>query len=135
MTLRVRDLMTPDPISVSPRDDLATAHALMQEHQIRHLPVVDKGGVPLGVVTQRDLLQYSLFERTDEPGFLTSLRSTRIGDIMAGTLITAGPDTDIRSAAQVMFEHKYGCLPVVENRRLVGILTEADFVHLMAQGN
>ena len=55
--------------------------------------------------------------------------------MMTTDLVTVGPDTDIRSAAQIMFAKKLGCLPVVEHGRLVGILTESDFVRLFAEGH
>lgn len=134
--LTVADLMTREPIAVQPEGDLATAHDLMQEQRIRHLPVVDERGRVVGLLSHRDLLRESLFAQSGEPSFRTTLQNTRIGDVMVRRVTTVRADTDIRLAAQAMLEHKYGCLPVVEGRRrLIGILTEADFVRLLSAGD
>lgn len=136
VALTVADLMTREPIAVHARGDLATAHELMQDLHIRHLPVVDERGRVVGLLSHRDLLRESLFAEPSGPDFLTTLQSIRIGDVMIRRVATVKPETDIRIAAQTMLDHKYGCLPVVEGRRhLVGILTEADFVRLLAAGD
>ena len=60
------------------------------------------------------------------------LEKMTVRGIMTRSVETADPDTDVGTAAQIMFKHKYGCLPVVKDDRLVGILTEADFVRHLA---
>ena len=104
---------------------------------MRHVPIVNADSEILGLVTHRDLLRAAPIEQDDTPGFVERavLARQKILDIMTTDVETILPDADIREAAQIMFENKFGCLPVVEGRRLVGILTEADFVRLMAQGH
>ncbi len=135
--LRVRDLMSREVIAVGPEDTLATLRDLMYQHQIRHVPVVDHEGKLVGLVTHRDLLRSSLVEQTQLPSFVERavLEQTEVVDLMTTDLATVHPETDIREAAQLMFDNKFGCLPVLEDGRPVGILTEADFVKLMAGGN
>ena len=135
--LTVGDLMTREVFALGPEDGLAALQDLMAERSVRHVPVVDRDGDLIGLVTHRDLLRTSLVDQADTPRFVeqTVLSRLKVGDLMTRDVETIGPDSDIREAAQTMYENKFGCLPVVEGRRLVGILTEADFVRLMARGH
>lgn len=134
--LTVRDLMTANPKTVDPMESLEVARELFYEHDIRHLPVVDDDGELLGLITHRDLLRHVFSEQLDMPVSLRQdiLRQTRVGGIMIEQVTTAESGDDVAEAAQTMFEHKFGCLPVVEGRQLVGILTESDFVRYFAEG-
>lgn len=136
-TLYVRDLMTEQVIAVVPEDSLTTLRDLMYERHIRHMPVVDRDRELVGLVSQRDLLRNALIEQQDVPIFVEDvlLQHLLVGDMMNTGVEAIEPDTEIGEAARIMFENKYGCLPVVEGRRLVGILTEADFVRLFAIGS
>ena len=118
--MRVADLMTSQLRCLRETDDLSTAMAAMQELFIRHIPVVDDDGRLSGLVSQRDLL--SLEHRKD--------LGTPLREIMRTDLVTVTSDTALRAAAETMIYNKYGCLPVVENGRLVGIITETDFLKL-----
>ena len=135
--MKVRDLMSSEVFASNPGDTVAELRDLMYEHNVRHIPVVDTDGDLVGVVSQRDLLRNSLVEQSDVPGFLEDeiLRRLKVDELMVTDPESVDPESDIRRAADLMIENKYGCLPVVEGRRLVGILTESDFVRLMAQGN
>jgi CBS domain-containing membrane protein len=129
--------MTGSVLAVRPEDDLATLRDLMFDYSIRHVPVVDGERHLVGLVTHRDLLRNSLIEQRDidprtERAVLADLR---VSDIMTQEVEQVAPDTDVREAAQTMVEKKYGCLPVVLEDRLVGIVTESDFVRVMARGN
>jgi CBS domain-containing membrane protein len=134
--LLVRDLMTEDVLAVHPTDTLATLRALMAERDVRHMPVVNGDGELVGLVSERDLLRHSLIQQSDVPDFVedTILERLKVRELMNTGVESTEADRDIREAAQVMLENKYGCLPVVEGERLVGILTEADFVRLFAEG-
>ncbi len=134
--LLVRDLMTEDVLAVQAGDSLATVSDLMVKRRIRHVPVIDGDGLLVGLVSQRDLLRNSLIEQIDVPQSVERavLERLEVRDLMVTEVDGIGPSADVREAAQLMLEHKYGCLPVVEGRRLVGILTEADFVRLFASG-
>ena len=134
--LRVRDLMTHRVVAVRPDDTLATLHELMLDYEVRHMPVVSDGGELVGLVSHRDLLRGSLIEQADVPEHLEQvvLKRVKVHEVMTENVETVAADTDLRDAAEVMFVNKYGCLPVTEGSRLVGILTESDFVRFMARG-
>jgi CBS domain-containing membrane protein len=133
--LRVADLMTPQPVAITVDADIVTAHDLMAQWHIRHLPVIDAQGRVIGLVSHRDLAACSLFADRGLPGGLTRLEDVTVASVMSRPVATVAPDSDVGDAARVMLEHKYGCLPVVSDGQLVGILTEADFVRLLAPGN
>lgn len=135
--LRVRDLMTHDVLAARPEDTAATLRNLMYERDVRHIPVVENDRILVGLVSQRDLLRHSLIEQSDVPDFIEDalLERLRVRELMTTGVVSIEADSDIREAAQLMYENKFGCLPVVEGSRLVGILTESDFVRLMAVGN
>jgi CBS domain-containing protein len=134
--LRVRELMTEDLVTVLPETETAVAWDLMGERDLRHLIVVDEEGDLLGVVSHRDLLRNALIERADVPLFVERelLQRTRVRDVMVSLVLTAEPEQDAAEAARTLFDEKIGCLPVVEGRRVVGILTESDFVRWFAYG-
>ena len=128
--------MTERVFSLKEEDQLLDARELMWELAVRHIPVVDEDRELVGLVSHRDLVRWagadetlSLAEREER------LRRTLVGDVMTREVETAGAEDELREAATVMVEGKYGCLPVVEGRRLVGILTESDFVAMFARGN
>lgn len=134
--MNVADLMTDRVYSLAADSSLRELQELMWEHDIRHVPIVDEDGELVGLVSQRDLARATdgtatlpLSARTD------FLSETLVDSVMTEDVATAEPTDDIRVAAQTMFENKYGCLPVVAGRRLVGILTESDFVRLLAEGD
>ena len=133
--LRVRDFMTQNLVTVQPGDTVAKAYELMLDNRIRHLIVVDGDGDLAGVLTHRDLLRSALIERTDLPLSLQRgvLRRIRVEEVMTSEVETAEPGQWLREAALVMFENKYGCLPVVEGSRVMGVLTESDFVRFFSQ--
>ena len=134
--LCVRDLMTPGVYAVSVSDSLETIRTLMEERSIRHAPVVGEGGILIGLVTQRDVLRNSFKNQALPPSAMAAaMQMTTAGEIMTQGVVTAAPDQDIRDAARIMLANKYGCLPVVEDSRLVGIVTESDFVRLLAAGD
>lgn len=136
--MRVRDLMTEGVFVVGVEDDLETVTNLMDDRNIRHAPVVDGAGNLVGLVTQRDLLRTGLASGAGQlpPEAERQARlHVCVGEIMNPDVVTARPDQDIRDAARIMLDNKFGCLPVVEDHRLVGIVTESDFVRLMASGD
>ena len=128
--LKVRDLMTEVVLSVQADDTVEKVYDLMNERGIRHLTVVDADGDLVGLVSHRDLLRHSPIERAEVPVFLLRqiLRRTLVEEVMTSEVETAAPELPLSEAARVMFENKFGCLPVLEGSKLVGILTESDFV-------
>jgi acetoin utilization protein AcuB len=127
----VKDYMTRHPILIPPTLPAAEAQKIMVENRVRHLPVVGDGKRPLGLMTRErlrippaDLGSLNVWEITRYLSELT------VKDIMvkAKDLITIGPEATLEEAAQAMAEHKYGCLPVVEDNVVVGIITETDLL-------
>ncbi len=131
----VRDVMSSPVTTLDPNDKLATAADVMSLGRIRHLPVVDDEGDLVGVVTQRDLFHNALLKAlgygTSGAHKLQGMFSVK--EAMSTEVVTTTPKTSLRDAAKLMLQHKYGCLPVLEGDKLVGILTEADFVALVAE--
>ncbi|MEO8192157.1 MAG: CBS domain-containing protein [Acidobacteriota bacterium] len=125
----VRDLMTETVFTLTPGHDLAALCDLMDSRRVRHVPIVEDGEL-VGLVTSTELSRSALGKLEDLPlsAERDQLRRHRIRDIMSTELDTIEPDSLLKDAAEILLENKVGCLPVVEGLRLVGILTEADFV-------
>jgi CBS domain-containing membrane protein len=126
----VRELMTAEVLTVEQNQKLATADDVMRLGHVRHVLAVDEEGTLQGVVSQRDLFLGGLLRalgfgsRSKEQ----ALDSLRVKDAMKTVLVTTTPDATLNSAARLMADNKIGCLPVLDAGRLVGILTEGDFV-------
>lgn len=129
--------MTPKVFTVTLDDSVQAVQDLMYEKNIRHVPVVDDEGMLAGLVSDRDLLRRVTVVDGDLPLSARQelLHSLRARDVMTPDVETVDVDTDLSVVAQVMLEHKYGCLPVLEEGLLAGILTEADFVRLVADAS
>ncbi len=134
--LRLRDIMTRDVHTVGRNDQLAVADALMKQARIRHLPVLDSDGAVCGVLSQRDLFRGALLRALGFGGRAEDrmLEQIAVKEIMSDPVHTATPETLVAEAGRFMIEHKIGCLPVVEGGKLVGLVTETDFVRLIAEG-
>ncbi len=126
----VRDLMTEHVFTLQPADDLEALYDLMDAHHVRHVPIVDRDGDLVGLVTQRDLARSALGTQDVLPLSAQQeiLRRRHVREIMATEVETVEPDESLKAAALMLLENKIGCLPVVEGEHLVGILTESDFV-------
>jgi CBS domain-containing membrane protein len=134
--LKVSDVMTADPTTLKSNDKLTLADDIMRLGRVRHLPVLDDDGQKLvGIVSQRDLFRDALAQALGygKDAQRKMLDSLAVKDVMATAVVTVRPDASLVYAARVLTERKIGCLPVVENGRLVGILTEGDFVALIAR--
>ncbi len=107
---------------------------LMRRFSIRHIPIVDDADAVLGLVTHRDMLAKAFGAGQDLPQSIRRpyLQSIPVSEIMTARVETAGPETDLRSAACAMLARRHGCLVVTEEGRLVGILTSSDFVRYVA---
>lgn len=131
--LRVQDLMSSRVISLQATDTMYTARSLMRENRVRHLPVVDEQGRLQGLITQRDILATGIshLAEIDEATRNDIDSGIPVTEVMRREMLTLRPDESVRAAAQLMVEKKIGCLPVVEGDRLVGIVTESDFLKLV----
>lgn len=128
--MTIRELMTGGLITVHPETPILQARNLLAKEKIRHLPVTGPGGALAGIVTDRDI-------RLNLPSRATSLSAGEInhalsqltvGEIMTRSVITIGPDRPARDGARLMLDHRIGALPVLDDGRLIGILTETDIV-------
>ena len=129
----VRDQMTPSPICGRPDMPVTEAQALMQEHNFRHLPVLDADDKLVGLITQRSLTQAVPSDVKKFSPFVINYVLTRIKvhNIMVKEVITIGEDVAIEEAARVMADRKIGCLPVMRDGVLVGIISDNDLFNLM----
>ena len=131
--LRVADLMTRSVYTLRETQSVTLAEAAMQNRHVRHVPVVDDAMPLVGLVTHRDLLAAKISSLTplsaDERTTLEL--SVPVSRIMRKQLWTIEPRALAVSAARIMREHRFGCLPVVDAGKLVGILTEADLLALV----
>ncbi len=132
----MRERIQRNPITIGPDASFYEARNLVHEKGIRHLPVVDKNGHLVGIVTDRDIREASPSDATllsvQELHYL--LGKLKVSAIMTpkDKLITITPDTLIEDAVQLMHDHKVGCLPVLEGEKLYGIFTETDaLAHLV----
>lgn len=130
--LTVRQLMTLEPYSLHESDNVLSARTLMTSKRIRHIPILTDSGTFSGLVTHRDLLSHaiSLLADIDEHTQTEIDSGIPVREIMRRDVLTIGPDIPVRDAAEILLENKYGCLPVLDSGKLVGILTEADFLKL-----
>ena len=133
-SLKVRDLMSSDVISSLPEYDLGTICDLMLGNNIHHVPVVSETRKLIGIVTYRDLLRYSLPGSEDRLPSPEKLSQIKIESLKLEQPLTCDPETDLVTAARDLCRTSNGCLPVTQDGRLVGILTETDFVHFIAYG-
>lgn len=123
----VRNKMTTNPFSVSPDSTIPDAHEIMTRHNVKRLPVL-KDGKLVGIVSKEDIAQASPSKATSfSVGELTYLLArTKISKVMKKELITISPDALLEEAAIMMRNNDVGFLPVVDNGRLVGIITESN---------
>ncbi|HFD39995.1 MAG TPA: CBS domain-containing protein [Anaerolineae bacterium] len=115
----VIERMTTQPVTVGEDTTVAQALAVIEEHKLRHLPVVDKEGALVGIVSEKDLLR----AENDDP----------VKGVMTRDVITVTEYTAIEEAARIMADHKISSLPVMRDGRLVGIITETDLFNIFLE--
>ena len=117
--MKIQALMVSDPITISAHASISDAIELMKVNSIRHLPVVAEDNLLEGFLTLADLKQGLI------PSMLGDLN---LRDLMITEPITVRPEDDVEIAAQLIYKHKIGGMPVVDNGRLVGIITATDIL-------
>lgn len=134
--MRVSNLMSPVPVTVDPGTPVLDARRIMQEHRIRHLLVTEDERL-VGMVTDRDI-------RLSLPSPATTLSvwesnallaRLAVREVMTKTVIVVGPDRDAADAAAILLSEKIGALPIVDGTRLVGIVTETDFLRAFVESS
>lgn len=133
----VRMWMTADVVTVPPETPILETREVMKKHSVRRLPIANKRGKLLGIVTHGDIQEAGPSDATTlsiwELNYL--LARTTVQEIMtrAEQLITVGPNDPIERAALLMRKHKVGGLPVVEGSQLKGIITESDVFEILLE--
>lgn len=139
--MKARDVMTPDPVTVSPLHSVRHAAQIMLERHVSGLPVLDDEGRLVGLVTEGDLLRRaelgveSLVTASNSAERTRSYvrsHSWKVADVMACDLITVDEETSLGRVAVLMAEHRVKRVPVMRDGRLVGIVSRADLLHGIA---
>jgi acetoin utilization protein AcuB len=131
----VKDYMTRHPIMIPPTMPAAEAQRIMSENKVRHLPVVGDGKRPLGLITRQNLrippTDLGSLNVWEIARYLSEMKAK---DLMVKLedMVTIGPNATLEEAAETMATHKFGCLPVVEDNVVVGIITETDMLLQLA---
>ena len=127
--MKVKDVMVKEVATLDVNDELSLANDIMRLGRIRHLPVVD-GPKLVGIISERDLFRSSLAQALGYGTEATRelMKTLRIKDVMVSRVVTIAAESDFCEAVRIMVDRKIGCLPVVENERLVGLITETDIM-------
>jgi len=133
--LLVRDLMSQPVISVGPTSPLRDVIQLMESNRIRHVAVVDGSERLLGLISHRDVLRSQEGSLSGAPSSeqVHMNRWIEARWVMTKEVRTVYPDTPALEAGLALQSHGYGCVPVVEHGRLVGIVSASDFVDYAIQ--
>ena len=132
--MTVKEVMVKEVATLDVNDELSLANDIMRLGRIRHLPVVD-GSRLVGLVSERDLFRSSLAHALGYGGSASRnlMKALRIKDIMVREVATISPEAKLFDAVKLMIDEKIGCLPVVEDDRLVGLITETDIMRQYLQ--
>ncbi|HVR16306.1 MAG TPA: CBS domain-containing protein [Candidatus Limnocylindrales bacterium] len=124
--IKVVDVMTKNPLVMTPAETIGQADELMTENRIRQLPVVDEGAL-LGIITDRDIRSFLAQSALVEPEERAKVLRTNVSEIMTAEPLTLAPDDDLREAVELLIDEKVGGIPVVDHAEgLVGIVTYVD---------
>ena len=125
-SIKVFDVMSNDPLTVSPSDTVGKAEELMYENHYRQLPVVENKQL-IGIVSDRDIRSFLAQPSFVEPEKRARALRTKVNEIMTAKPLTVSPEDDLREAVELLIEEKIGGIPVVdETEGLVGIVTYVD---------
>ena len=130
--MTVKSVMTKNPLSVSPETSVTDAKALMLKKDISKLPVLDKDGRLVGIITKNDLLKAGPSDATTldmfEIGYLLS--KLTVSKVMTKNVVSVTEDEVVEEAARIMVDNQIGCVPVMNGNLLIGIVTESDLFHM-----
>lgn len=150
MPLTARDIMTPDPVTVTPDTPIAQASKIMLEQRFNGLPVVDELGHLLGIICQSDLVMQQ--KKFSIPSFfflldgyiplqspkkfeeqLQRMAAAKVGELMTRNPRGITPDTPLDEIAALMVDDKYHTLPVLEGGKLIGVVGKEDILRTMVR--
>ncbi len=123
----VKKIMKQDIITLGPKDTISLALETMKKSKIRHIPIVNDNHFLVGLITERDIKDASpsIFKLDLKEHFLNK----PIKDIMPTNIITGHPLDFVEEIAAILIENRIGCLPILLDRKLVGLITESDLLH------
>ena len=132
--MQVGQWMRKEVQTVAPDEDLLKAWRLMMVYRVRHLPVVGPQGELVGIVSDRDIKKHALPEESGRTILARQqhLEQLPVQQVMVRKVVTVPRDTSMEEAAQIMMDHRFDSLPILEGGALVGILTSTDFLHYVA---
>lgn len=127
--MHVQGIMAEDVVTIDRNDDLRLVDDIMAERHIRHIPVLEDGQL-VGLVTQRDLFKARMSSTMGygEKAQRSFLHTVRVKEIMVYPVMTVSPEISVSVAAELMIREGIGCLPVVQEGRLTGIVTKTDLL-------
>ncbi len=131
---KVQDIMQTNVHTLGRNDKLSIADELMQSKDIRHVPVINEEGKVCAVISQRDLYRGALLKAMGYGSHMIDklFDNYAVKEAMSNELHSATPQTPVQEAASVILNQKVGCLPVLDDGKLVGIVTKSDFLKLIA---
>ncbi|MBE1554366.1 acetoin utilization AcuB family protein [Sporosarcina limicola] len=123
----IEEIMIKDVKTLSPDHSVKDALQAMRDKKVRHLPILSANGMIVGIVTDRDLKGFvpSSFSTSKD----THIYDTAIAQVMTKNPIIGHPMDFVEEAAVIFYDNKIGCLPIVSNNKLVGIITETDLLY------
>jgi CBS domain-containing protein len=127
--ITVAEMMTRGAKTLAPDDSLADVQAVMHKYNCHHVPIVQNKTELVGLVSQRDVLRITESTLVKDASRIDPDK-LKIADFMTRDVFTVLPETSLRKAAIYIRTQRYGCLPVVADRQLVGIITDSDFVNI-----
>lgn len=126
--ISVDEIMTSNPKTLLDNNTVQDAKNLMAEMHFRHIPIVDSEGKLVGLVSQRDVLAASASEHLDIRKSSRGDSEIQLQEIMTKIVASVSPKDNLRRAAIILQSNKMGCLPVLDNDELVGIITDSDYI-------
>ena len=130
----VRSIMSDDILTLGIENTLSDARIMMVENNIRHIPIVDDEQVLIGLVSQRDVLSVEESTLFDINVTVTSLldrdQHVKIGDFYRRDVVTINAHVSVHHAALTIQKYKIGCLPILSGDKLIGLVTDSDFVNV-----
>ncbi|ATA89471.1 CBS domain-containing protein [Capnocytophaga stomatis] len=130
----ISQIMSRKLITLTPTQSLYDAERLFKKHKIRHIPVVESDRI-IGIVSYSDLLRISFADMTDNEDEVTSVvyDMYTIPQIMAKTPLTVNSDATIKEVAEILSKQSFHSIPVLENDKLVGIVTTTDLINYLLE--
>lgn len=128
----VRSIMSDDILTLGIENTLSDARIMMVENNIRHIPIVDDEQVLMGLVSQRDVLsvEESTLFNINVTSRLDREQHVKIDDFYRRDVVTINAHVSVHNAALTIQKYKIGCLPILSGNKLIGLVTDSDFVNV-----